>query len=51
VLGHGPSLPVNTLAVGKHLITLAVRDSQGQTSTQQAAIFIGYREYAPLLLR
>jgi hypothetical protein len=50
-LGNGPSLPVNTLTPGRHVITLAVSDSRGQTTTETATIFIGYREYAPLLLR
>ncbi len=51
ILGNGPSLPVNSLAPGRHVITLAVSDSQGQTTTEIATIFIGYREYAPLTLR
>jgi hypothetical protein len=50
-LGVGPSLPVNSLAPGRHVIVLAVSDSQGQTTTEKATIFIGYREYAPLTLR
>jgi hypothetical protein len=50
-LGIGPSLGLNVLTPGLHLITLSVHDGQGHISTEKVSVFIGYRVYLPLILR
>lgn len=51
VLGVGPSLPINTLIPGEHVITLRAQDSAGLTGSAVAHILIGYRDYLPVMLR
>ena len=51
VLGAGPSLPVNTLQPGPHVITLAATDSKGHTTTLTTGVFVGMRTYLPLIMR
>jgi hypothetical protein len=50
-LGIGPSLPLNVLSFGTHLITLTVVDSYGIPSTSSVTIEIAYRTYLPAILR
>jgi hypothetical protein len=50
-LGIGPSLPLNVLSFGTHLITLTVKDSYGIPSTYTVEIQIAYRTYLPAILR
>ncbi|MCU0500464.1 MAG: hypothetical protein MUC51_01645 [Anaerolineae bacterium] len=50
-LGSGPSLPVNTLQPGPHLITLTATDSQGQKASTSVGIFIGLRTWMPVILK
>jgi len=51
VLGSGPSLPVNTLQPGPHLIKLTATDSQGQKATASVGIYIGSRTWMPVILK
>lgn len=51
VLGTGPSLPVNTLQPGPHLIKLTATDSQGLKATVSVGIFIGSRTWMPVILK
>jgi hypothetical protein len=46
-LGSGPSLPVNNLQPGEHVITLSVQDSQGAAASATAKILVGYQVYMP----
>jgi len=50
-LGDGPSVPLNALQPGKHIITLTATDSLGAHSTAETTIFIGYRVYLPQLAK
>ena len=50
-LGLGPSLPVNTLQPGRHVITLAATDSAGHTVTATTAILIGWSTVLPVIVR
>jgi hypothetical protein len=50
-LGTGPSLPLSSLATGKHVITLTVTDSAGQSSSTSATVFVGHRTYLPAALK
>ena len=43
VLGTGPSLPLNILQTGLHVITLTATDSRGHASALATSIFIGSR--------
>jgi uncharacterized repeat protein (TIGR01451 family) len=51
VLGSGPSLAINTLQPGLHIITLTVHDSDGQTASAAVPVFIGARVTLPLMRR
>ena len=51
VLGSGPSLAINTLQSGLHIITLTVHDSAGQAATTTAQVFVGTRVALPLARR
>ncbi len=46
-LGIGPSLPVNNLAPGEHIITLTTTDAKGQTGVATVKVLIGERVYLP----
>ncbi|MEZ4735188.1 MAG: hypothetical protein R3E79_49465, partial [Caldilineaceae bacterium] len=50
-LGAGPSLPLNTLAPGEHIITLNVQDSNGVPASATATIYVGYQLYLPAVLK
>lgn len=50
-LGDGPSVPLNALQPGKHIITLTATDSLGASSVAETTIFIGYRVYLPQLAK
>ena len=50
-LGDGPSVPLNALQPGKHIITLTATDSLGAPSVAETTIFIGYRVYLPQLAK
>ncbi|HLF91506.1 MAG TPA: hypothetical protein VI451_21355 [Anaerolineales bacterium] len=49
-LGIGPSLPINTLDPGIHVITLTVTDSYGISSSVSVTITIGYPIYLPVIV-
>jgi hypothetical protein len=51
VLGTGPSLPVNTLQPGLHIIKLTATDSKGHASVLTTGIFIGSRAYLPVIMK
>ena len=46
-LGSGPSLGMNSLQPGLHIITLTATDSFGAKSSSTVQVFIGYRTYSP----
>ncbi len=46
-LGVGPSVALNTLEPGPHLITLTVRDQFGITGTATVNLYVGYRIFLP----
>jgi hypothetical protein len=50
-LGTGPELWLSDLPAGRHIITMEVTDSDGQTSSDSVAIFVGPfgHLYLPLL--
>lgn len=50
-LGTGPSLPVNALEPGEHLITLQTQDSDGATATDTVTVFVGHKSYLPIVTR
>jgi len=50
-LGIGPSLPLNVLSVGKHVITLSIKDSFGIPATYSVTIRVAYPIYIPIILR
>jgi uncharacterized repeat protein (TIGR01451 family) len=50
-LGFGMTLPVENLAAGLHVITLTVTDSNGQSSSATAPVFVGSRVYLPMTIR
>jgi len=50
-LGNGRQLSVSGLQVGRHVITLQARDSDGQIKTASRAIYVGMPTYLPLVLR
>jgi len=50
-LGTGRQLSVTGLQVGRHVITLQARDSDGQIKTASRAIYVGMPIYLPLVLR
>ncbi len=50
-LGIGPSLGLNVLTPGTHLITLSVNDSQGHITNTSVSVFVGYATYLPLILK
>ncbi len=50
-LGIGPSVPLNTLEPGYHVITLTVYDSLGVPASESVTIFIGYGSYLPLIVK
>jgi hypothetical protein len=47
-LGTGPTLPINTLTPGKHIITLTATDSYGISSSTTVDIFVGYALFLPV---
>lgn len=51
VLGTGPSLPVNSLQPGPHVIKLAATDSKGHTTALTTGVFIGSRTYLPMIMK
>lgn len=51
VLGTGGSLYVSSLAQGVHTITLTARDGDGMTGAHEVRIFVGWRQYLPIVLR
>ena len=51
VLGTGGSLYVSSLAQGIHTITLTARDGDGMTGAHEVRIFVGWRQYLPIVLR
>ena len=51
VLGTGALLSVGPLTPGRHVITLVVRDSDGNTATDSRTIQVGQPVYLPLVLR
>jgi hypothetical protein len=48
-LGVGPSLPVNNLQPGKHVITLSVADRAGAPTTAQTQITVGFQTFLPTI--
>ncbi len=50
-LGIGPSLALNTLVNGGHIITLTAIDSNGQTTSVSVPIYVGHRVYLPVVLK
>jgi hypothetical protein len=50
-LGIGPSVPINSLASGTHIITLTVTDSFGIAASTSVKIYIAYPMYTPLVGR
>lgn len=50
-LGSGTHLAVSSLAPGAHTLTATVHDGDGMASLTTADIYIGYREYLPLLAK
>jgi hypothetical protein len=48
-LGSGPSLPINNLQAGEHVITLSVVDSQGAAASATAKIWVGHQVYLPTI--
>jgi len=50
-LGVGPSVPLNTLAAGQHIITLTTADSLGIFSSASVTITIAYSLHLPLMVR
>jgi hypothetical protein len=50
-LGIGPSVALNTLTPGKHIITLTASDSLNISTSQSVTITIGYSVYLPLTQR
>jgi hypothetical protein len=50
-LGVGPSLAVNTLVPGIHIITLTATDSYGISAQAQVKIKIAYPTFIPLVAR
>jgi hypothetical protein len=48
-LGVGPSLPVNHLQPGEHVITLSVADSNGVPATAQTKITVGFQTFLPAI--
>jgi hypothetical protein len=50
-LGVGPSVALNVLTPGTHLITLSVNDSQGHITNATVSVFIGYTTYLPVILK
>ena len=51
VLGTGPSLPLNTLQPGLHVIKLTATDSKGHASVITIGVFIGARTYLPVIMK
>ena len=51
VLGTGPSLPLNTLQPGLHVIKLSATDSKGHASVLTIGVFIGLRTYLPVIMK
>ena len=50
-LGIGPSVALNVLTAGTHLITLSVNDSQGHVTNATVSVFVGYKVYLPVILK
>lgn len=50
-LGIGPSLPLNHLDPGEHVITLTATDSLGISSSESVTILIGHRAHLPIILK
>jgi hypothetical protein len=50
-LGSGATLALNTLAPGRHIITLTATDAQGAASTSSVSIFIGNQTLLPAIQR
>jgi hypothetical protein len=48
-LGIGPSLPLNSLALGQHIITLTATDSYGISAHTSVVIYIAHQIYTPLV--
>jgi hypothetical protein len=50
-LGTGPSLPLSSLDPGRHVITLTVTDSAGQSSSTSVTVFVGQRTFLPVVVK
>jgi hypothetical protein len=48
-LGIGPSVALNVLTPGTHIITLSVNDSQGHITTTTVSVFVGSGTYLTLI--
>jgi len=48
-LGTGPTVALNTLQRGRHIITLTAADSNGQPASATVEILIGFRSYLPAI--
>jgi hypothetical protein len=48
-LGIGPSVALNVLTPGAHVITLSVSDSQGQNTDATVSVYVGSGTYLPLI--
>ncbi len=49
IIGTGRVTTASNLVSGFHTLTLTVTDSDGQSSTASATIFVGYRVWLPLI--
>ena len=50
-LGIGPSVPINSLLPGQHIITLTATDSYGISAQTSVMIYIDYPIFNPLVGR
>ena len=50
-LGSGEELPINSLSLGQHLITLTATDSDGNSATATVHVLVKYKTFLPVVLR